>query len=170
MEHKYVSLLHNFASIVFTFGCIATLPGSSVLKEIDDMFAFIIDSTTVRPSTTIIIPIQVHPDFISGFRHTFKANAWLKALQLHPDDMFVHRIVDGITWGRSLNFTGDRMAPRLCKNRKKATLYATEIEICIEKERINGFRSGPFRSTLPLFNLKCHPRSAAVKNFSESVL
>jgi hypothetical protein len=136
------------------------------------MLAFIIDSTTNRPSSSIIIPIHVHPDFSSAFRHTpspFKPDAWFKALQLHPDDRLVHRLVDGILWGKSLNFTGDRMAPRLCKNRKKATLFASEIEARIEKERINGFRSGPFSSTLPLFNLKCHPRSAAVKNFSDKV-
>jgi len=136
------------------------------------MSAFIIDSTISPPSTSTTIPIHVHPDFVSAFKHTsssFNARTWLRALQLHPDDEFVHRIVDGISWGRSLNFTGDRMAPRLCKNRKKASLYATELETRIEKERTSGFRSGPFKSTLPLFNLKCHPRSAAVKHFSDKV-
>ena len=134
------------------------------------MFAFVLDSTTVPPSSSITIPIHIHPDFNFAFKHTpssFKADAWLKALHLHPDDTFVHRITDGITWGRSLNFTGDRLSPRTCKNRKKATLFATELKAKIEKERTSGFRSGPFKATLPLFNLKCHPRSAALKNFSK---
>jgi len=163
-SHKFSSLLHNFASIIFTFDLNAV--------DSSQMAAFIIDSTLTQPSTSSIIPIQVHPDFSSALKHSpssFKANAWLRALYLHPDNTFVHRIIDGIIWGRSLNFTGDRLTPRLCKNRTKATIFATELNIKIEKERSSGFRSGPFKSTLPLFNLKCHPRSAALKNFSDKV-
>src|ERR1700722_13116769 len=71
--------------------------------------------------------------------------------------------------GKKLKFHWRSFISCLCENRKKATLYATELYEKIEKERTSGFRSGPFKTALPLFNLKCHPRSAAIKNFSNKV-
>ena len=80
---------------------------------------------------------------------------------------------DGITWGRSLGFSGERLSPRFCENRRKATLYESALAPIIKKERSSGFRSGPFRcpsaTPPPLFNIKCHPRSAAVKKSNNKV-
>ena len=49
----------------------------------------------------------------------------------------------------------------------------TQLASIIDKERLQGFRSGPFPcpsgTPLPLFNLKCHPRSAAIKRFTQKV-
>jgi len=100
--------------------------------------------------------------FITGGFFAF-SESWL-----HQRFFLIHRIVE-VLRGRSLNFSGDRLSSRLCKNRKKAALFASELDARIENERLNGFRSGPFKTSLPLFNLKCHPRSAAVKHFSDKV-
>ena len=52
-------------------------------------------------------------------------------------------------------------------------VHHTKLDQKIEQERDQGFRFGPFRcpegTAPPLFNLKCHPRSAAIKKFSDKV-
>lgn len=136
------------------------------------LWIFIIDDASLTSSHSITIPLAVHPDWASVFRHTptdFKAPGWVDALSLYPDDDMVNFISDGIDWGHSLGFSGNRLEPRFCSNSFKATKFASELEAKIHKEYASGFRSGPFRANPPFFNILCHPRSAALKKFSNAV-
>ena len=141
-----------------------------------DLLALVIDDWLPRAANYDELSIQVHPDWKRAFRHSpspFIAAHWMQALQHYPDADFIHKICDGITWGRSLSYTGDRYSPTFCVNRPKSITYKAELDEKIAHEHAQGFRSGPFRCgngiAPPLFNIKCHPRSAAIKRFSKKV-
>ena len=171
-----ISQIRRFSSIIFRIKRKDDLvsPTAPNLPR-GNLSAFILD-TWIQTSTPQVFHIALHPDWLTAFRHSpsnFKVEGWRAALERHPDSDLVNRLCDGITWGRSLGFTGDRISPRLCTNRHKATLYQSELAPIIEKERSCGFRSGPFRCpdgvAPPLFNIKCHPRSAAIKKSNGKV-
>ena len=141
-----------------------------------DFRALIFDNCSVSPTRQQHFTIQVHPDWKDSYnrcKSPFVSKEWLAALHRYPGAQFVNRLCDGIDWGRSFSFTGDRTKPVFCHNRFKALIYHKELDTKIEQEREQGFRFGPFRcpegTPPPLFNLKCHPRSAAIKKFSHKI-
>jgi hypothetical protein len=137
------------------------------------LWIFIIDSVTSPPaSPPTPITLHVHSDWRSAYRHKqskFIATEWLAALSRYPHDNFVHDLINGINWGHSLGYKGNRMEPRYCKNTMKAIRFAKELGEKISKEYSAGYRSGPFRQSPPFFNIICNPRSAAIKKHSDSV-
>ena len=140
-----------------------------------DLTAFIVDDPP-HLTSPLNFTISVHPSWRSALRHSqsaFSPIGWLSALARYPGEESVLKLYDGLRWGCSLAYSGDRLFPRLCTNRPKAARFKREIEAIIQKELSEGYRSGPFMcpddSPPPLFNIKCHPRSAAVKKSNSKV-
>lgn len=98
-------------------------------------------------------------------------DAWATRLRAHPDQALVARVLAGILHGRSLNYAGARLEPRVVSNLPSERKYAAELARARAKERERGWVCGPFddRTTPPLFNLVVSPSGGVFHRFKNKV-
>ena len=77
-------------------------------------------------------------------------------------------VINGISCGHTLGYTGSRVTSRLCTNPKSFGDNLSALGPIFAKDEQRLFRSGPFHTQagLPLFKLLCSPMRAAFKKFS----
>ena len=117
-------------------------------------------------------PIQLHlPPEAASFtpaESTFVPDAWTAALAWHPDRFFAARVVMGITHGRDLGFTGDRLLRRDLRNNNSYDTHKETLEMIYESERARHWRAGPFHAP-PMFNFRANPQGGISKKFSSKI-
>ena len=132
--------------------------------------ALVIDRQYRMTSPLFVVNLAISASASSKFRAPacpFDYEFWQIALAYFPDQSFTTRILDGIRFGRSLDFTGPRLHPRVCRNPRGFSEHKDEIMSIIAKDESKNFRAGPFPDIEPpLFNLLCSPIRGVPKRFS----
>lgn len=136
-------------------------------------FAFIVDDRSIASRDRKYIKLHL-PDDWKKFkwpRCPFKIQRWRKALERHPSNEFVTKVLRGASWGVCYDYDGPRLNPRTCGNLKSEMKYQQQLAEVREKQLSKGIRSGPFlvEDELPLFNFMASPTGGVVKTFSKKV-
>jgi hypothetical protein len=89
------------------------------------------------------------------------------ALAHHPDTVFTTRVINMLTFGADIGYTGPR-APRVCPNWASVTEHLPAVEEIIDRDVRLGRKVGPF-STPPFDTYVASPLGAFTKKASSKV-
>ena len=70
-------------------------------------------------------------------------------IRVHPDNGMVDDVQTGMSWGRALGYTGQRLTGRTCRNPASHKTHATILREIRATEFSKAWRAGPFPATSP---------------------
>ena len=135
------------------------------------IFIILPNSARTAPRRTWVTPVP--PEWRTLFKpyHTpLRWLAWKAVLRFHPDKDLVDDVQTGMSWGRALGYTGQRLTGRACRNPAAHKTHAAILREIRTTEFSKAWRAGPFPAMSPndgppLFNLIANPTKPVFKRF-----